>query len=216
MPFNQPARVNDIISQLESLANIKPKTEAEAIGLAQARQELMNRMKRASEGSLRMPGEELEGPGFEGNIAGEVVRAPWSGEYDMPGNFERRQRMANSLAEDAALNAGRSHSYGWEQGQPVVADWRKTGEAMAANSPGFARDQTEQIYYSGPPDTGRMMQNLYDPLKWDPSGKRPFTSGDVESMSGLINRSDRVGGNMREAMARLFKDRPFADQIFGG
>jgi hypothetical protein len=42
--------------------------------------------------------------GFTGRFDNpDPVRAPWRGEYDMPGNFERYQSMANSMAEDAAL-----------------------------------------------------------------------------------------------------------------
>lgn len=39
----------------------------------------------------------------------DPIRAPWAGEHDMPGNWERGQSMANSLAEDAMLReTGRS------------------------------------------------------------------------------------------------------------
>lgn len=42
--------------------------------------------------------------GFTGAIGNpDPVRAPWRGEYDMPGNFERQQHMANSMANDAML-----------------------------------------------------------------------------------------------------------------
>jgi hypothetical protein len=48
--------------------------------------------------------------GFTGRIDGGVTRAPWRGEYDMPGNFDRRQKMANSMAEDAAMRESMRYS----------------------------------------------------------------------------------------------------------
>lgn len=42
--------------------------------------------------------------GFTGDWTNpDPTPAPWRGEYDMPGNFERQQSMANSMAEDAML-----------------------------------------------------------------------------------------------------------------
>lgn len=42
--------------------------------------------------------------GFTGRIGNpKPTKAPWRGEYDMPGNFERQQHMANSMANDAML-----------------------------------------------------------------------------------------------------------------
>jgi hypothetical protein len=49
--------------------------------------------------------------GFTGAIGNpDPIRAPWRGEYDMPGNFERRQHMANSMANDAMLRELMSYS----------------------------------------------------------------------------------------------------------
>jgi hypothetical protein len=55
------------------------------------------------EGSGSPPGRSAN-QGFTGRIGNpDPVRAPWRGERDLPGNFERSQHMADSMANDAML-----------------------------------------------------------------------------------------------------------------
>ena len=193
------------LAHLEWLDQQKPTTREEQLAWQQARQEAMNDLQRESEYGMRMPGDRPENDTLQGNIDGDVMRAPWRGEFDMPGNFERRQSMANSLAEDAALNAGGSHSYGWERGTPVVMDFANHGLAYMANARDYTLNQ-DRAFLSGPPSVDRMLANPGDPATFDPSGKRAFTERDVKMLRGLNP----------EMVERLMGDRPFYNEIFGG
>jgi hypothetical protein len=55
--------------------------------------------------------------GYSGRLDGGVTRAPWnqSGGY---GNFERRQQMGNSLAEDAAMRESMRYSRRRREDEP--------------------------------------------------------------------------------------------------
>ena len=192
-----PQRVMDIIGQLDSLSKVKPKNEEEAIGLQQARQQLMNEMKSASEGMGQMDPGALEGDGFTGRIDGQVIDAPWRGEYDMPGNFERRQKMANSLAEDAFLGAGLGSEYKFDPTQPMEGKIISSSPAMAANMPEFMNNKT--AYFMGPPepskygmpgDTRRMNRNTM------------MTEDDLKAMEMMM----KLGSGGQRAVDRRFGD----------
>ena len=144
------------------------------------------------------------GDGFRGSASGEVMRAPWRGEHEMPGNFERQQSMGNSLAEDALIRQGLGGQYAYEPGQPVVAGVNNVNMAMVANAPDFAKSRSDEIYYSGPPDMNQ--QNMFRPLDQDPSGKRPFTKKEVKSLQRFNT----------EMIERMYGDRPFYYEFFGG
>lgn len=173
------------------LRDKKASAEQKAAAMYQWQQE--------SEGFNRRRG--VEGSGFSGSATGEVTGAPWRGEFDMPGNFERKQKIANAMAEDAMSAAGRSYQYGWKPGQMVEASWMKTSPAMAANAPSYARDQTEKIFYTGPPDSAAQREHMFDPMRWDPSGKRPMTEDQVKRLADMISRgkaewAERTYGGM--------------------
>lgn len=64
------------------------------------------------------PGATSGGDGFSGRIDGGVTRAPWRGEHEMTGAFERRQGMANSMAEDAAMRESMRYSRRRREDEP--------------------------------------------------------------------------------------------------
>jgi hypothetical protein len=150
-----PSAVTDIFAQIEALSKVKPKTEAEAAGLEQAKQQLMNEAQRVSEGMDQMdPGSrEPQNDGFTGRIDGKVFDAPWRGEFDMPGNFERRQRMSNSLAEDAFLGAGLGSSYEFDPNTPMEGKIISSSPAMAANAPELMN--SKEALFMGPPEVSK-------------------------------------------------------------
>lgn len=208
-----PSAVTDIFAQLEALNSIKPKTEEEAYGLAQAKQELMNQAQQTSEGMGQMDPHELRGDGFTGRIDGKVFDAPWRGEFDMPGNFEREQRMANSLAEDAYANAGRGSRTemgpnGLMEGKIIrttPAHSAIMGEAGLGDFTG-----TRGAIFDGPPEVSK-----YGML------------GSVESLNrGSMLSEDQLksiermlsGGNsrMKASYDRRYKNNSVYQKMFGG
>ena len=109
------------------------KLRAAGIDPEQAREEFLSEMKSMSEyNTSRSPFAE----GFTGRIGNpDPVRAPWRGEYDMSGNFERRQDMADSMANDARLGMelGYSRKRGKDENEPE-------GSYLLSNYPGAAQD----------------------------------------------------------------------------
>lgn len=71
--------------------------------------------------------------GFSGRIDGGVTRAPWRGEHEMTGAFERRQGMANSMAEDAAMRESMRYSRKRREDEPE-------GSFALAKYPGVEMD----------------------------------------------------------------------------
>ena len=84
--------------------------------LKTAERELLGQMRSLSEFSIqRDPFAE----GFTGYIGNpKAEKAPWQGEYDMPGNYGRRQNMANSMANDAMLRNELSYTRKREADEP--------------------------------------------------------------------------------------------------
>lgn len=106
--------------------------------------------------------------GFSGSLDGEVLDAPWRGPYDMPGNFERGQRTANSMANDAALGAGLSYEYEYDPEKGVEVVYQP---GVPLGGPGGARHNaafTRSVTLSGPPDTAKMVLHPQSPGNWDP------------------------------------------------
>lgn len=99
MPLVSPQDVRSIMEMLEAVQR------AEASGKAPvgSSDRYLGEMEAEFEYSGRPPGRSAN-EGFTGRIGNpDPVRAPWRGEYDMPGNFERSQHMADSMANDAML-----------------------------------------------------------------------------------------------------------------
>ena len=72
--------------------------------------------------------------GFTGRIGNpDAIRAPWAGEYDMPGNWERGQKMADSLANDAMLGRLLGYKRKRREDEPE-------GSMALANYPGAEMD----------------------------------------------------------------------------
>jgi hypothetical protein len=92
-----PQEVNEIMSILDAVY------KAEAAGKVPPGTYESRMAELESQYEYSMPTGRDASDGFSGRIDRQVTPAPWRGEYDMPGNFERGQRMANSMAEDAAL-----------------------------------------------------------------------------------------------------------------
>ncbi|HET6454987.1 MAG TPA: hypothetical protein VFI02_11335 [Armatimonadota bacterium] len=149
-----PSAVTDIFAQIEALSKVKPKTEAEAAGLEQAKQQLMNEAQRVSEGMDQMdPGSrEPQNDGFTGRIDGKVFDAPWRGEFDMPGNFERRQRMSNSMANDAMLGASLGSKMDFDPSRPMestlISDSPAHSAIMSELGPDWSSNK--KLYSMGP------------------------------------------------------------------
>lgn len=99
MPVMGPQDVQGIMEMLNSIQ------EAEAAGKLPpgSYERALGEAEHEFERSGSPPGRSAN-EGFTGRIGNpDPVRAPWRGEYDMPGNFERSQHMANSMANDAML-----------------------------------------------------------------------------------------------------------------
>lgn len=147
------------LSLLDALANLRNSGRHEEAAW------LMDQARRESELGGRV---DRFSDGFSGTVDGEVIDAPWRGQYDMPGNFERGQRTANSMANDALLDAGLSYEYEYdpEAGVPVVYQ-----PGVPLGGPGGARHNeqfTRGVMLSGPPDTGKMINSPQSPGNWDP------------------------------------------------
>jgi hypothetical protein len=126
-----------------------------------------NRLREAKYADEHMP-TERRGSSWSGAADGEVIRAPWRGEYDMPGNFERGQRMGNSLANDALLREGLSYEYGYDPGRGVDVTYQP---GVPLGGPGGARHNeqfTRGVTLSGPPDTAKQISQPHSPGNWDP------------------------------------------------
>lgn len=202
-----PQRVTDIFAQIDSLSKIKPKTEEEAYGLAQAKQELMNEAQRASEGMDQMDTRALEGDEFTGRIDRQVFDAPWRGEFDMPGNFERRQRMANSLAEDTYANAGRGYEFKMDPSQLIEGKIIRSSPAMAANAPELMNN--EAAIFSGPAAVGKY--GLPGDTRRLNKGKM-LTEDDLAAISTMLSG----GKGMRGMAERRYGGNEVYQKLFGG
>ena len=202
-----PSAVTDIFAQLEALNSIKPKTEEEAYGLAQAKQELMNQAQQTSEGMGQMDPHELRGDGFTGRIDGKVFDAPWRGEFDMPGNFEREQRMANSLAEDAYANAGRGYEFKMDPSQLIEGKIIRSSPAMAANAPWLMNN--EAAIFDGPAEVSRFGM---------PGDTRRLNKGKMLTEDELKSISEMLqGGRGMQGMAeRRYGKNSVYQKMFGG
>lgn len=180
------------IQLLEQLAKIKPRTPEEAAQLEQARTQAMNQVQGMSEGFDQDRGPTTPGDWREP----DPISAPWRGEYDMPGNFERRQTMANSLAADEALRQGLSYQYkAPKEGELTRMDiqWEGglAGAAYYANA--IDKPKGKQVYYSGPELSQGMMRSPWNYRNWDPSGKQPLV---------LTEGQDRTNQMLTEAYLR--------------
>jgi hypothetical protein len=83
-------------------------------------EEVMQQLRTQSEFNPENPS---SNDGFMGRIGNpDPIPAPWRGEFDMPGNFERKQHMADSMANDAMLRElGRSRRQRTEEDGPEGA-----------------------------------------------------------------------------------------------
>jgi len=98
MPVVSPYEVQQVYEMLENLRELEARGKVPA-GTTESQMS-------ALEGKYERGGDygSSANQGFTGFIGNpEPTRAPWRGEYDMPGNFERGQHMANSMANDAML-----------------------------------------------------------------------------------------------------------------
>jgi hypothetical protein len=152
----------------------------------------------------------------------EPMRAPWRGEFDMPGNFERNQSMANSLAEDEALRTGLSHSFRYDPTKPYGVEVFKGSPAQSAM---FSDDQKasmkEKLFFSGPPEWSQ------SPGSWgaggsgwglrDPSGGQPISQNEIDTImrSVLGNSGDRYNSKMADMYARAHKGNPLYEELIG-
>jgi hypothetical protein len=134
---------------------------------------MMESARQASE--ERLP-TERGGSGFSGAMDGSVIRAPWRGEHDMPGNFERGQRTGNSLVNDALLREGLSHEYEYDPEYGVDAVYQVFGPINGA--PMLNDTRQRKIHWSGPPDPGKMWQHPFTPALWDPNYDGPVEPRD--------------------------------------
>ena len=164
-----PSAVTDIFAQIQSLSDAEqklmgkePRTAEEAAriqvqlqGIQQAKSQLMNEAQSNSEGMGQMdPGtREPQNDGFTGRIDGQVMEAPWESSNLLPGNFERRQRMSNSLAEDAFLGAGLGSSYEFDPNTPMEGKIISSSPAMAANAPELMN--SKEALFMGPPEVSK-------------------------------------------------------------
>ena len=99
MPLLGPQDVQGIMEMLEAVQDAEAKGKLPPGSYDQA----VGQMESEFERSGSPPGRSGN-DGFTGRIGNpDPVRAPWRGEHDMPGNFERGQHMANSMANDAML-----------------------------------------------------------------------------------------------------------------
>ena len=127
MPTLGPQDVESIMDLLESVQ----RAEAQGKVPAGSYQRYLNQFE--SEFEFNLPSGPRGEQGFTGRLDGQVTRAPWRGEHDMPGNFERRQKMANSMAEDAAMRESMRYSRKRGEDEPE-------GSYALSNYPGAALD----------------------------------------------------------------------------
>lgn len=133
---------------------------------------------------------ERRGSSWSGAADGEVIRAPWRGEGDMPGNFERGQRMGNSLANDALLRQGLAHKYEYDPEYGVDVTYQP---GVPLGGPGGAKHNeafTNSVHLSGPPDPAKMIQSPQSPGNWDPQWdwvgpQGPRTRGSLRAGGGF-------------------------------
>lgn len=142
--------------------------------------------------------------GFSGAVDGEVIDAPWRGTYDMPGNFERGQRMANSMANDALLDSGLSYEYEYQPGDKVEAMYHPFSHAPGnpAMQQRWMEDFGKPMQFSGPPDTGKMALHSASPGNWDPTWNWVEPGGPPTRESFFSNKTN---GRERTGSTR-FKD----------
>jgi len=101
MPVLGPQDVQGIMEMIEALQEGEAR-ERNPLPPGTA-QRFIDQMESDFEFSGSPPGRSAN-QGFTGRIGNpDPVRAPWRGEYDMPGNFERQQHTADSMANDAML-----------------------------------------------------------------------------------------------------------------
>lgn len=149
-----------ILNLLESLGGLAGDGDAE--GYVNALYDARNRYER------QLP-QERRGDGWSGAYDGEVIRAPWRGEFDMPGNFERGQRMGNSLANDVMLDNELSYKFQYDPRKGIDAYYQPFvplgGVAGKFHNDAF----TQPIHYTGPIDTGKQILHPNSPRNWDPT-----------------------------------------------
>lgn len=167
-----PSAVTDIFSQIQSLSDQErqlmdkqprdaeeaARIQAQLQGIQQAKAQLMNEAESNSEGMGQMdPGtREPQNDGFTGRIDGQVMEAPWEGSNLLPGNFERRQRMANSMANDAMLGAKMGGKYEFDPSQPMEGKIIKSSPAHSAIMGELGLDTgTESALFMGPPQNSK-------------------------------------------------------------
>ena len=128
MPTMGPQDVQGIMEMLDAMQRAEASGKLPPGSTQRRLQEL------ESEYEYNLPQGQRGEQGFSGRIGNpDPVRAPWRGEYDRSGNFERRQTMANSMANDVALGRELSYSRKREEGEPE-------GSMVLANYPGAAMD----------------------------------------------------------------------------
>lgn len=125
-----PQDVQGIMEMLDAMQR------AEAAGKLPAGSTQRRLQELESEYEYNLPQGRRGEQGFSGRIGNpDPVRAPWRGENDMSGNFERRQGMADSMANDAML--GRLLGYKRKRGED-----EPEGSMVLANYPGSEMDIT--------------------------------------------------------------------------
>lgn len=163
-----PSAVTDIFAQIQSLSaqreklmSARPRDAEEAAeiqaqlqGLESAQNRLMNEAQSNSEGMGQMdPGtREPQNDGFTGRIDGQVMEAPWESSNLLPGNFERRQRMSNSLANDAMLGASLGSKMDFDPSRPMestlISDSPAHSAIMSELGPDWSSNK--KLYSMGP------------------------------------------------------------------
>lgn len=218
-----PGVVQNMMAYLEALNRVQPKSEAEAQGVEMAKQDLLSQMESRMEYGLREPGEPLPEQGFSGQIGNPApIPAPYHGEYDMPGNFEREQRMSNSLANDAALRTALSTKYKYDPEVGVPVSFAKMNWAHLVNSglnPGW-----DTVYLEGPPDWRNQIRYPNDPRKWGPGNSKVFSEKDIMGHGKMLARASKLGTsslkNWMRVMDRMYRNRPHSKkrlmELIGG
>lgn len=138
MPTMGPQDVQGIMEMLDAVQRAEAAGKLPPGSYDQRLQQL------ESEYEYNLPQGQRGEQGFSGRIGNpDPVRAPYRGEHDRSGNFERRQTMADSMANDAMLGRLLGYKRKREEGEPE-------GSMVLANYPGAEMDiaRVEQGYGS--------------------------------------------------------------------
>ncbi len=129
MPTMGPQDVQGIMEMMDAIQQAEAQGKLPPGSSERRLQELQAQFEFGGGGTGRSANE-----GFTGRIGNpDAVRAPWRGEYDMPGNWERGQKMSDSMANDAMLGKLLGYKRKRGEGEPE-------GSMVLANYPGAEMD----------------------------------------------------------------------------